>query len=451
MSRWLRALRFIGLGLALAYALPTACGSGGVVGGKCRSGYTNCNGQCVALQTDVDNCGVCGAVCAPDEGCGDGVCDPDVPRPQGGASGNGGTSNQSGNGTSGSEQGGSGDLPDGGFFDSPVDGQGDADVPVECLPPHDSPSHCGDCDTRCPVEAPLCQATSDGSSFECVPFCDPPLVECRGECVLAPDAYQSDPDNCGRCGLECPSDICQAGECVGARYGHIALFCMDLNSATTDTGSADVLANAALIPNTNPVRVLAYTRGTTPAAVSKVNALLNAKAAERGRKVTITEAKTDSAVTNNLSILSYEVLLVHDLDVAESGDPAATATDWESSSTITSFTKAGGVVIVLDGSDGTGEMHDFINAANLLQGASSTLTITGQNDITDAKVYNLAGADVVGVNVVSEFRGTSHTCTFATSGTLDAQDTFVVVGDAESQSDGSGGGDPVVIHRIIKP
>jgi hypothetical protein len=449
MSRWLRALRFIGLGLALAYALPMACGSGGVVGGKCRGGYTNCNGQCVALQSDVNNCGVCGTVCAPDEGCGDGICDPDVPRPQGGASNTGGTNNQSGNGTSGFDQGGNGDLPDGGFFDSPVDGQSDADVPVECLPPHDSPSHCGDCDTRCPVEAPLCQPTADGSSFECVPFCDPPLVECRGECVLAPDAYQSDPDNCGRCGVECPSDICQGGVCVGARYGHIALLCMDLNSSTTISGPADLLANAVLIPNANPVNVLAYTRGATPAAVSKVNSLINAKAADRGRNVAITEAKTDSAVTNNLSILDYEVLLVHDLDMAVSGDPAATATDWASNRTITSFAKAGGVVIVLDGGDGTGEMHDFINDANVLPGDASRLIITGQDDITGAKVYNLAGADVVGVNVVSEFLGTSHTCAFGTSGTAD-DDTFIVVGNADPDLVPSGG-DPVVIHRIVKP
>lgn len=447
MNRWMRALRFIGLGLALAYALPAACGSGGVVGGKCRGGYTNCNGQCVALQSDVDNCGTCGTVCAADEGCGQGVCDPDVPRPQGGASNIGGASNQSGNGTAGNDQvGGNGELPDGGFFDSPIDGQSDAEAPVECLPPHDSPSHCGDCDTRCPIEAPLCQPTQDGSSFECVPFCDPPLVECRGECVLAPDAYQSDPENCGKCGRECPSDICQQGTCVGARYGNIALLCLDLNSSMTDSGPADLLANAVLIPNTNPVKVLAYTRGATPAAVSKVNALINSKAASRGRTVSITEAKTEAAVTNNLSILDYQVFLVHDLDQADPGVAASTATAWESSSTITSFAKAGGVVIVLSGSDGTGEMHEFISASNVLQGGSSTLAVLGQTEITGLTVYNLAAGDVVGSNVVDQFLGTSHTCSFETSGSDD--DTFFVVG-TEKEEDG--GGEPVVIHRVIKP
>jgi phage tail protein X len=447
MKRWMRALRFIGLGLALAYALPAACGSGGVVGGKCRGGYSNCNGQCVALQSDVDNCGTCGTVCAADEGCGEGVCDPDVPRPQGGASNLGGASNQSGNGAAGNDQvGGNGELPDGGFFDSPVDGQSDAEAPVECLPPHDSPSHCGDCDTRCPVDAPLCQPTEDGSSFECVPVCKDPLVECRGECVLAPDAYQSDPENCGKCGRECPSDICQLGVCVGARYGNIALLCMDLNSSMTNSGPADLLANAVLIPNVNPVKVLSYTRGATPAAVTKVHALINAKAGERGRAVSITEAKTEAAVTNNLGIAAYQVLLVHDLDLAAPGEAASTATAWESSSTISSFSKAGGVVIVLSGSDGTGEMHEFITASNVLQGASSTLVVTGQTEITGLTVYNLAGGDVVGVNVVDQFRGTSHTCSFETSGSDD--DSFSVVGTDLGKN---GGGEPVVIHRVIKP
>lgn len=435
MSGWMRALRFIGLGLALAYALPAACGSGGVVGGKCRGGYTNCNGQCVDLQTNVDNCGVCGNVCPADEGCGDGTCDPDVPRPQGGASGTGGANNQSG--TSGFDQGGNDQLPDGGFFDSPVDGQGDADTPVECLPPHEVPSHCGDCDTRCPADEPFCKPDENGS-FECVPLCEDPYVECTGRCVIAPDAYQLDPENCGRCGNECPSDLCQKGVCVGAHYGNIALLCLDLNSAMTDSGPSDVLGNAVFIPAINPVKVLAYTRGATPAAVNKVNALINAQGNARGRDVSITEAKTVAAVADGLNILDYQVLLVHDLDRAASGDPGSAATAWETDGAITSFTKAGGVVIVLDGSDGTGEMHELISAANLLD-------VIGQEEITGTPIYNNAPFDVLGVNVVSKFLGTSHTCRFETNSPLDA-DTFVVIDDVED-----GEGAPVVIHRVIRP
>lgn len=444
---WMRAVRFALLGLALAYAFPAACGSGGVVGGKCKSEFpTNCDGQCVSLESNVDNCGTCGNVCPPDEGCGNGVCDPDVPRPQGGASNTGGTngtSGDAGNGASGNDQGGSGELPDGGFFDSPVDGQSDADLPVECLPPHDSPSHCGDCDTRCPPAAPLCQPDGEGS-FECVPECDPPLVPCQGECVLVPDAYLSDPDNCGSCGNECPSDICQNGKCVGARYGNIALLCMDLNSAMTDSGPSDLLGNAVFTPATNPVNVLAYTRGATPAAVSKVHNLIRAEGATRGRDVVITEASAVATVVTDLNTTDYQVLLVHDLDQAAAGAAAGTGTDWESGDTITSFTKAGGVVIVLDGSDGRSEMHELISSANLL--VESGLTMSGQTEITGDRVFNKAPADVLGANVLNNFLATSHSCTFDTSGTPNSSTVFVITDD-----EAAGEGEPVVIHRVIAP
>lgn len=441
-TEWLRALRFALLGLVLAYAFPAACGSGGVVGGKCKAGFVNCNGQCVNLQTDFNNCGQCANACPEDEGCGAGECDPDVPR--GGSSSTGGSTGTGGNGegaTGNEPQGGSGELPDGGFFDSPVDGESDADTPVECLPPFDSPAHCGDCETRCVEPNPLCAPTEDGTSFECVPVCDPPLVECNGQCVLAPDAYQSDPENCGKCGNQCPSDICQNGKCVGARYGNIALFCMDMNSATTDSGASDLLGNAVFIPAVNPVKILAYTKGATPAAVAKVNALINAEGSARGRSASITEATAVATITSDLNTTDFHVLLIHDLDLADPGDAVATGNAWETGNTISSFTKAGGVVIVLDGADGQGEMHELITAANLLP-------MTGQTDITGNYVYNKAPGDVVGVNVLDSFLGTSHTCSFEVDSPLPADVNPITV---ISDDPADGQGDPVVIHRVIAP
>jgi hypothetical protein len=447
---WMRSLRFALLGLALAYAFPAACGSGGVVGGKCKSGFpTNCDGQCVNLddgsinadRTAVDHCGTCGNTCEG-RACRDGECTDD-PIPQGGASTTGGTSGDAGSGVSGNEQGGNGELPDGGFFDAPVDGQSDAEAPIECLPPHDSPSHCGDCDTQCPTSAPLCQPDGEGS-FECVPVCDTPLVQCQGECVLVPDAYLSDPDNCGECGTECPSDICQNGECVGARYGNIALLCMDLNSAMSNSGPSDVLGNAVFAPAVNPVNVLAYTRGATPAAVTKVHNLIRAEGATRGRDVVITEATAVATVISDLNTTDFQVLLVHDLDLAPAGSAAGTGTEWESGSTISSFTKAGGVVVVLDGSDGRGEMHELISSANLL--ADSGLTLSGQTEITGDRVFNQAPADVLGANVLDNFLATSHSCTFDVSGTPTKSTVFVITDDMAE-----GAGEPVVIHRVIAP
>lgn len=411
----MRTLRYLGLGLSLAYAFPAACGNGGLVGGECRQ----------------PDCTPAAAAAGNGSGAANG-------KPTGGSNGNGGNGpGEAGNGAAAAPQGGEGELPDGGFFDSPVDGLSDAEPPLECLPPHDSPAHCGDCDTKCSDPTPLCAPDGDGS-FECVPKCVAPLVECRGQCV-DPDSYKSDPDNCGMCGNECPSDICQSGKCVGARFGHIALLCMDMGSATSDSSPAAVLANAMSIPPKTPIRALAYTRGASAAAVNRTTMLIHTVVPN----VSFVEAKTVEDVTDKLNITDFQVLLIHDLDQAVSGEPAAAATTWESASVLSSFARAGGVIIVIDGADGTGEMHELINAGNLLDPSGAT-SITGQTDITTEQVWNNAPFDVVGVNVLSPFLGSSHTCTFDTNA-QPGGDTIFVLTDDEA------GGAPVAIHRVIAP
>lgn len=403
----MRVLKFVGVGLTLAYLLPTACGSGGVVGGECKR----------------DDCR---------SGAGEGT----GMRPGSGAATSGGADGEGGEGRGGIS--GNGELPDGGFFDSPVDGQADAMTPLECLPPHDEPSHCGDCETQCMDPTPLCAPDGNGS-FECVPLCDPPLVECQGQCV-DPISFNSDPDNCGRCGNACPSDICQDGMCVGARYGNIALLCSDVNSANASSSLTTLLGNAVFMPGTNPVNVLAYTRGASAAAVNRVNQVISWAGMGRGRSAEITEAKTAVAVAENLNVMEYQVFLIHDLDQAASGEPERVAQEWEDDSVLTSFSKAGGVVVVLDGGDGTAEMHELINAGNLL-----SIAIDGQTEITGEQVFNQAPFDVLGVNVLSPFLATSHTCTFDTNLTSD-NETIVVLAD-----DNVPGGAPVAIHRVIAP
>jgi hypothetical protein len=351
------------------------------------------------------------------------------------------TTAEAGNGTAASPQGGDGQLPDGGFFDSPVDGQSDAEAPLECLPPHDAPSHCGDCDTQCQEPKPLCAPDGSGS-FECVPKCVPPLVECQGQCV-DPESFNSDPDNCGRCGRACPSDICQAGKCVGARYGNVALLCMDFNSVDRTSFPTSLLGNAVFIPPTNPVKVLAYTRGASAAAVKRVHQVITWAGESRFRSAEFTERKTVDAVTAELNIADYQVLLIHDLDQAEAGDAAAAATTWESGSVLSSFAKAGGVIVVLDGGDGTGEMNQLINAGNLLD-PTGKVGVDGQTDVTDEQGWNNAPFDILGANVDSPFLATSHTCTFDTAAKASSDTIFVL-------SDDQAGGLPIAIHRVIAP
>jgi hypothetical protein len=416
----LKTLRFIALGLGLAYLLPIACGSGGVVGGECKK----TNGVC---EPGNGNGGASGA----SNGKGGG--------PTTNTSGNG--NSEAGNGTAAAPQGGEGELPDGGFFDSPVDGQSDAEAPLECLPPHDSPSHCGACDTKCVAPNPFCAPDSDGG-FVCVPQCGDPLVECQGQCV-DPISYKTDPDNCGKCGNECPSDICQDSKCVGAKYGNIALICTDFNSVTPSSSPTTLLGNAVFMPQKNPVEVLAYTRGASVAAVNRLNQVITWAGDARGRSAHLVEAKAVADVSSKLNVNDFQVLLIHDLDQAKTGDAAAAATTWESANVLSSFAKAGGVIVVIDGSDGRGEMHELINAGNLLDPTAKT-SISGQTEIMNEQVWNNAPFDVLGVNVLSPFLGTSHTCTFDTDAKPGGDTIFVL-------SDDEAGGLPVAIHRVIAP
>jgi hypothetical protein len=128
---------------------------------KCRSGWKDCgNGTCVNRDTDEDNCGACGTVCAAGEACCAGTC---------------------------------------------ADLQADA-------------ANCGECDNACgDTEACIggaCVVTRpvDGCSPICLGTC------CDGNCV---DLVQ-DPANCGACGHVCPSSdgrplVCESGRCVLCR------------------------------------------------------------------------------------------------------------------------------------------------------------------------------------------------------------------------------------------
>ena len=66
-------------------------------------------------------------------------------------------------------------------------------------------------------------------------------------------------------------------------------------------------------------------------------------------------------------------------------------------------------------------------------------------EITDEEVSNDAAGDVLGVNVVSPFLATSHTCSFDTTLTSDAENIIVLTENRQP------GGAPVAIHRVVAP
>jgi hypothetical protein len=199
------------------------CDAGGClvnVTAGCAEGLTDCTGNltCVDLSSDPFNCGGCGTVCAS------GVCEAGFCVQVGCAAG----------------------LTyceaEPGFF------------PAGCYDLSSDLWHCGSCSGRC-TTAGVEKACIDG---QCVFFgCPEGQVDCTGnlDCTY----LSNDPNNCGACGVVCPSGVCEAGSCftgcgaglaycparqIGIGFDEqpyeLAAGCYDLYSDRNHCGSCDI-------------------------------------------------------------------------------------------------------------------------------------------------------------------------------------------------------------------
>ena len=342
----------------------------------------------------------------------------------GGGGGRGGASGGGGVGGSGGASGGGG-----------VGGSGGADTDggPPCTPPYDTAAHCGSCRFSCDSGAPICSLGTDG--YFCTVRCAAPLIECGTQCVNP----EIDENNCGRCNRRCVSGICQGSQCVGATAGHAVLFCMDYRTrAIAGAPQEKLLENAIFLGPRSTVRVLAYAQYTPQSVITAVGSTLDAAAQARGRSYTLTSGATSLDVANSLNVFSYDVLLVYDQSLAPAGRLASIGTGLANA--VDSFTRAGGTVVVLAGDGGRGEMSDLITNAGLLD-------VSGQTSVTGALVYDRGLADAIGINVLTPFRASRETCTFATP-PPDSSTVFVVT-DAPSSAGRIGAA--VVVHRVVAP
>lgn len=121
----------------------------------CPQGAEDCDGECVDIENDPENCGACELSCGDREYCDDGAC---VCRP------------------------------------------GLDECDGECVDLHTDPAHCGDClAAACPAFCVERQCSADCGQDECDRSC----VDTN-----------TDPLNCGSCGEVCAGDqVCIAGGC----------------------------------------------------------------------------------------------------------------------------------------------------------------------------------------------------------------------------------------------
>ncbi len=408
------------LGLGLATTLH--CGTGGIVGGECLPGLSACGQSCVNLGADLENCGSCGRRCGSTEQCLVGVCIDTGPAVQDGLDGgvllpDGGLL-----------------LPDGAVVDPDGPGNGGSGGGGgggdECSPPYNRGAYCGDCDTVCGGDLPLCAPAGD--SFECAPGCTDGLTACSDQCV----DLETDIDNCGACGQNCPTAICRDGSCVAGTSGHVVAICMNLQSYRSNAPQNSLLGNAVFLARSDTARVLGYVEHAPARVVTGVQRALTEANDKNARDIQLTLTGSPSNVAADLASGSYDVFLIYDQSLAPSGALGTLGASLEAP--LASFTAGGGVVIVLSSSEGTGEMAELIVQSNLLP------ALEGLAPATSTLLYNREPSDAVGLNVFAEFRALTASCTYEIDTTPTVGTAFIVT----DQPRGNPTGNPAVIHSV---
>ncbi len=154
-----------------------------------------------------------------------------------------------------------------------------------------------------------------------------------------------------------------------------------------------------------------------------------------GRTLQLTPTSTDADIPNSLSLQSYDVFLVPDQSSAPTGALATTGSDW--AATLASFAQSGGVVVVLDGGTGTGEMPQFLTNTGLLQ-VTAHAALPARTELDD-----VARGDVESVGLVTPYLSSGNTMSLTTEPNSQSVVYVLVTG-------GDGGtGAPVVIHKIF--
>ena len=212
--------------------------------------------------------------------------------------------------------------------------------------------------------------------------CDLPTSLCGETCVL----LDTDPENCGHCGRECASGICNMGTCVGDIVGHVIVIGHDY--AASDPAMDRVVANAVHLGSLTGFAGAAalrvgYWHGSStldggPAAV------------RRGLQQT-----GDTALASVVTTVDHAALTQLDAIVIEPqvGDGAAAEQAGSSAATaLAEFLVAGHSVVVLETTAGVS--YRYLHGAGLgdlnppIDVSSMAVTVVAPSDSVVTGVVN---------------------------------------------------------------
>jgi hypothetical protein len=443
---------------AVGAASAGGCGSeNGVVGGDCASAYTQCDLACFNLQTDPNHCGSCDNVCPAGEPCVGGKCqgsldgntlddgslgeivdgeiilpdgeieycdviDPEHPvcHPRPVKDANGSDDGSSTDGTLGDGNNGGGDGSSSGGGDGSSSGGGDGSSSGGdgsssgggdgCAPPYDTAANCGSCGHVCVAPNDVC-ALEDGG-FQCAPLCSAPLTDCSGACVN----LARDPKNCGTCGHVCTSQYCFLATCQGSVAGNIMMIGHDFQKTAPSDEQAILLTNSVFY-NPGAVNLLSFEHYADPATVANGLAILTSYASAQHITLNIQSTSDDTSISNDTLLASASAVLFWDQSAAPTGKLGTLGTTWAPH--LTTFVQGGGIVIGLDGDQGTGEMPIFMTNAALL-----AVTAHGQVSAGSPADVPLAGLSIAR-GMTNVYAVEQNTAWFTTSEASGAKTLYV--------------------------
>ncbi len=402
-----RAPRVVHLTIVAWLAILSACSP--VVGAQCRGDLAQCGSECVDLDHDSRHCGGCFLACDDGQSCVLGAC-VGYPADDGGvaAAGDAGTSEP--------------DAGVGAGVDAAVDDDagvvevegcdlGELSCDGACVRPDSDPRNCGACGVVC-GEGEVCAGGACGGG------CGAPRTTCGDRCV---DLLR-DPDHCGACGVECDSGVCAGGVCSSPVAGHVVLVGHDYEESRA--GMSRVAGNAVFLGRGSPVRVLAFEGGATEASIAGTDAAIDQVALAIGRSWTRTVASSPEDVT--LSLASADVFVLYAQAGASDLELFEWAKTWERA--LRTFLGAGGVVVVFDGMGENRGTYTALVHAQLIDA-------WGRYEATGRVLDVTSPADAVALDLPLRYRGERSTVRFETT-------------EPPVVSDGASA---VVVHRTIVP
>jgi hypothetical protein len=222
---------------------------------------------------------------------------------------------------------------------------------------------------------------------------------------------ENDPMNCGACGRECASGICEVGHCAGSLSGHIVAIGHDYGKH--NAAMARVLGNAVALGGHHDVAVARWRGTSTEATVQGTTTAIAQGMSAIGRPWHAVAVPVAPSLT---ALDGIDVLVVD----AQSGDGdalAAEAAAWAPA--IDHFLQNGGVTIVLAGVGSTS--HRFAAAADLYTWGAPVDASSLPASISDA-------ADAVAQQVLSPYMTSTSSVAFPNvPGTIVTQAGSVVI------------------------